>query len=194
MVGSGLRLYASFYDSTGKNGFASAQVYGGDCGRLDNLFAAPIVNPIAAAETATGVVTAGLHRIGYVFTTRNGYTGRLCPVDSSGKFTPISFTSTGNHNLQLTISGALPSYLTLPTTPGGCIFQIVMTVVGQPDTYYAVPGAFATCGNPTVITININDYDLAATGTDFTNYQLLLAQVRALTATLTTDRLIISAS
>lgn len=175
MVGTGLRLYAAFYDATGKTGAASAQVYGADCGAHDNLFAAPIQNTVSASETASGVVTAGVHRIGYVFTTRNGYTGKLCPVDNGGNFTPLSFTSTGNHNLQVTISGSLPSYLNQPATPGGSVFQIVMTVVGQPDTYYAVPGAYVTCGNPTVITININDYDLAATGTDFTNYQLLLS-------------------
>ena len=169
MLGTGNRLYAAFYDTTGKLSTYSGQVYGDGVG-LDNLFAAPITNSIAASETASGVVTAGLHRIGYVFTTRNGYTGKLCPVNGSSVFSPISFTSAGSKNLQLTISGSLPSYLGSPAT-----FQIVMTVVGQPDTYYEVPGAFASCANPTVITINIDDYDLAATGTDFTNYQLLLA-------------------
>jgi len=174
MVASGSRLYAAFYINGGRLSQNSGQVYGALVG-LDNLFAAPLVNAIAASETGAGVVTAGLHRIGYVFTTRNGYTGRLCPVDSNGNFAPISFTSAGSKNLQLQISGAIPSYLQMPATPGGSVFQIVMTVVGQPDTYYAVPGAFATCANPTTITINIDDYDLAATGTDFTSYQLLLA-------------------
>ncbi len=168
-LGTGLRLYMAFYNIGGTLGALSAQVYGYNVG-IDNLFAAPIQNTIAAAETASGKVTAGVHQIGYVFTTRNGYTGKLCPVDSGGKFVPISFTSTGNHNLQLTISGALPTYLGSPAT-----FQIVMSVVGQPNTYYAVPGAVGNCANPTVITINIDDQTLAQTGTNFTDYQLLLA-------------------
>jgi len=170
-VGTGLRLYAAFYDAGGKLSSHSGQVYGYNVG-LDNLFAAPIQNAIAAAETGAGLCTAGAHRIGYIFTTRNGYTGKLCPVDSGGKFTPITFTSTGSKNIQLTISGALPGagYLGSPAT-----FQIVMATVANPNTYYAVPGAVGNCANPTVITISISDFDLAATGTDLSQNQNLLA-------------------
>lgn len=60
---------------------------------------------------------------------------------------------------------------------GGNI-QIVMATVANPNTYYAVPGAVALANNlgATTITISIDDYDLAATGTDVTAYTLLLTQ------------------
>jgi hypothetical protein len=177
MAVSGERLYASFYESNGKIGSGIGYVYGWDIGD-DPLFAAPISNTIAASETASGEVTAGVHSIGYFFTTRNGYTGALCPGTVGGAaatetFTPIQFTSSGGKNLQLTISGALPSYLVGGTT---ATFQIVMTTVTNPNQWFAVPGAVASAFNPTVITISIDDETLAATATDVTAYMDLLTQ------------------
>lgn len=177
MAVSGERLYTAFYDSSGKLGNSVGYVYGWNVGD-DKLFAPPITNSIAAAETASGSVTKGVHSIGYMFTTRNGYTGTLCPGSVSGAsptvtFVPIQFTSTGGKNLQLTISGSLPSYLVGGTT---AIFQIVMTTVTNPNQWFAVPGGAASAFNPTVITIDIDDQTLAATATDVTPYLNLLTQ------------------
>ncbi len=170
LVGAGTRLYGAFYDATGRLGIAQAEVYTWDNG-TDTLFSPPLTIVPTMAETAAGVVTAGVHKIGYLFTTRSGYTGKLSPVNSSTVFVPATFTSTGAHNLQVTIAGALPAYLNPPAT-----FQVVMTTVANPNQYFAVPGAVASAFNPTVITVNISDDDLAATGTDVTAYVNLLSQ------------------
>jgi hypothetical protein len=177
MAVSGQRLYSAFFQPNGKIGFSQAHVYGWDIGE-DKLFAPPITNAITAAETGSGTVTKGVHNIGYFFTTRNGYTGALCPGTVSGAaatetFTPLQFTSSGGQNLELTITGALPSYLVGGTTN---TFQIVMSTVANPNQYFAVPGAIATCFNPTNITISIDDETLAQTGTDVTAYMNLLTQ------------------
>lgn len=166
MVPAGQRLYASFYDQTGRRNTSGPYVYGWNIG-ADVLFAAPLSNAISAAETAPGVCTAGTRRIGYLTTTRNGYTGNLSPV-SGGVFTPIDFTSTGGMNITTSITGALPSYMV-----GGTI-QIVATTTTNLNQYYTVPGATNIATNPTNITWSISDDDLAATGTDVTAQMSLL--------------------
>lgn len=168
MITAGERLYAAFHDSTGRLGIAGGQVYGWNIG-ADPLFAAPLTNAIAASETGAGLCTAGTRRIGYLTTTRNGYTGNLSPV-AAGIFTPIEFVSTGSKNILLQISGALPSYMI-----GGTI-QIIMTTTKNLNTYYTVPGATNIATNPTNITVSISDDDLAATGTDVTaNMDLIVS-------------------
>jgi hypothetical protein len=160
-VPSAERLYVAFYDASGRFGFAGGQVYGWNIGS-DPLFADPIANSIACSEPGAGVCTAGTRRIGYITTTRNGFTGNLQPV-SGGVFTPFSFTSTGNKNIQVVISGAIPSYLS-----GGSI-QIVATTTANLNRYFTVPGAVSNIpANPTTITFSISDNDLAQTGEDVT--------------------------
>jgi len=161
------RLYVAFYDSTGRLGAAGGRVYGWDLGD-DPLFAAPIQNAVTAVETGPGFCTAGDHRIGYLTTTRNGYTGTLQPVDISGVFTPLTFNAAGDSTIQVTISGTLPSYLI------GGLIQIVMTTASNPNQYFAVPGATSLPANPTVINVSISDDDLAATGTDVTDHLSIL--------------------
>lgn len=168
MVPDGQRLYAAFFDATGRVGTASGQIYGWNIG-TDPLFAAPISNTPTISETGTGLITAGLHNIGYLMQTRNGYTGQPCPVGAGG-FTPVPFTSTGNHNLRVSIPGPFPSYVT-----GLGTLQVVMTTAANPNRYYAVPGAVAfAIGSPVNITISITDDDLAATGQDVTSYMNVL--------------------
>lgn len=162
-VPTGQRIYEAFYDATGRIGYAGGQIYGWNLG-ADPLFAAPIQNVITASETGAGVCTAGTRRIGYITTTRNGYTGMLQPVNSSTIFTPISFTSTGSKNIQCQVTGALPGYMV-----GGSI-QIVATTTTNKNRWFAVPGAKSLAANPTTITFSIDDDDLAATGTDVTAY------------------------
>ena len=169
MVTDAQRIFAAFYDATGRQGTAGGQIYGWNVG-ADPLFYHPITNVPTASETGTGVCTAGMHRIGFLLQTRNGYTTALCPVNSGGVFAPIEFTSTGNHNIQVSIPGPFDANIS-----GGSI-QIVMATVANPNQYFAVPGAIeqGAIANPTIITISINDADLAATGTDSTSYQDLL--------------------
>lgn len=171
MAQDGQRLYAAFYDTTGRfspSALGGGQVYGWNVG-ADNLFAPPIELTPSMSETATGVVTAGTHFIGYLMTTRNGYTTALCPVDSGGNFAPVAFTSSGGKNIQVSISGTFPPYM------NGGTLQIVMTTVANPNRYYAVPGAIVSGAiGSVVLDVSISDGDLAATGTDVTAYQDLL--------------------
>lgn len=162
------RLYAAFYSSS-MLGYAGGQVYGWDVG-ADPLFASPVNFSPVGSQTGSGVVTAGTHRLAFLLTTRNGYTTMLCPATGPGGFNPGSFTSTGSHNLAVTItpSGSWPSYASS--------IQLVMTTTSNLDQYYTVPGATVNVGGsvPASITVNLDDADLAATGLDATPYLSLL--------------------
>jgi hypothetical protein len=171
----GERLYAAFYDSTGKIGTTGGNVYGWNIGG-DPLFASPITNSPSMTNTvAAGTVTAGVHNFAYLITTRNGFTTMLCPsaggiYGSASGFTPVAFTATGGHRIQMQITiSPLPSYL-----QGGTI-QAVMTTVANPNQYFAVPGAttIAFSGVNQII-FSIDDATLAATSTDVTNQLSLL--------------------
>lgn len=166
MVASGERLYAAFYGPTGRIGFAAGEVYGWNLG-ADVLFAAPMTSTVTCAETTSGVCNAGTRRIGFLPTTRNGFTTKLSPAPSD-LFTPVSFTSTGGHNIAVTITGTLPAYMV-----GGTV-QIVMTTVANLNRYFTVPLATASAANPNVINVSISDDDLTATGTDVTDQMDLL--------------------
>jgi hypothetical protein len=167
MVASAERLYAAFYDASGRNGSATGQVYGWNIG-ADPLFADPLAIVPTAAETAVGLCTAGTRRIGYITTTRNGFTGNLQPV-VGGVFTPIEFTSTGGHNIQVTITGTLPSYI------NGGLVQLVATTTVNLNQYFEVPGAIVNApSSPITLTMSISDNDLAATGFDVTTQITLL--------------------
>lgn len=170
LVTAGKRLYAAFYDGSGRKGAAGGQVFGRGQG-ADPLFAAPLQNVPAVTETAPGLITAGLHRIGYLPTTRNGFTTNLSPVNAGGVFTPVEFTSTGSQNLRIFIPGPTPTYM-----QGSNFVQIVMTTFANPNRYFTVPGAISNLDNLAGVTIviSISDDDLAATGTDVTDNLTLL--------------------
>lgn len=186
-----LRIYVAFVDSTGHIGISQGYVFGLANGlvlpgaeAVDTLFASPlpttIANPVVT-QPGAGVITAGLHRLGYVFTTRNGYTGALNPVTAQGVFAPISFTATdGVHNVQVVITWAsIPTYLQSVGAPQQPEVQIVMTSAANPAEYYLVPGATGgvpTTPGTTTITFSINDGDLV-TGTNATQFQNLLTAV-----------------
>lgn len=190
-VTDGLRLYVAFADATGRRGTTQGRVYGLLSGAIfpgneavDTLFASPLpttIATIATAQPGAGVITAGTHRIGYVFTTRNGFTGALNPVTSAGIFAPASFTAAdGAHNLQVTITfSSIPSYLNPIDAPVQPSVQIVLTSASNPAEYYLVPGAIGlvpTSPAAVVITFSINDGDLV-TGTNFTLQQNTLTAV-----------------
>ncbi len=172
IVTTGQRFYSAFYDSTGRLGTAGGQVYGWNIG-ADPLFAAPLTTAPVITQPSAGVITSGTHRIGYITTTRNGYTGILQPVTGGGVFNPVSFTADGAHNVTFTLTpGALPAYLS--TSPAS--IQVIMTTSVNLNRWFAVPGATQTpvFSGANVITFSITDDDLAATGTDVTSYMTSL--------------------
>lgn len=174
LVPTGMRLYAAFYDSTGRAyaGSGPGSVYGWNIG-YDPLFAAPMASTIITAEPGSGVVTAGVHRIAYLPTTRNGFTTKTSPV-IGGLFTPTTFTASGSKNCAVQINGTVPSYMVTGSV------QLVMTTATNLNKYYTVPGATGTATNGVIVTFDIDDDDLAALGTDVTD------QVNILTCSSTT--------
>jgi hypothetical protein len=174
----GLRLYSAFASQVvGVTGAGSGQVFQEGAASASNLFATLATTNIGSITTAApgaGVITQGTHRIGLLFTTREGYTGILYPTNSSGVFQPVSFTAAdGVHNCQVTIP-----FASVPATfSSGGTFQIVMTTVANPARYFIVPGTTTTTpvsSGGTIVTFSITDGDLV-TGTDVTQSQNLLA-------------------
>lgn len=173
--GIGIRLFIAFYDANGI-GTGVAQVYSN--AGVDPLFAAPTqITFSSATEPSSGANTAGLHRLGFLLQTRNGFTTSWCPVNSSNIFTPYTgYTASGGKNLRLVVNGAgatWPAY----ASQG----QVIMTTAANLNRYFIVPGAVWTIagGTTTAYTvpdISISDADLTSTATDAVNFQNLLTQ------------------
>jgi len=109
----------------------------------DSICSPPMTYSVAATEPAGGIITAGLHNIGYRILDRSGYLGRPCPdsgatIPTPQTFVPIQFTSSGGKNLSITLNpggGGWPV--------NGYQVQIIMSPVSNPNKYYLVPGATA---------------------------------------------------
>lgn len=180
MSSASTRLYAAWYDTTGRIGSGGGKVYGWQIG-ADPLFAAPLAvsggnYAVVPTPGGAGLVTPGAHRIAYVTTTRNGFAGPLQPVLRIGGVDvvdPAGFSGGTPQAITLTITfPSLPAYL----SGGVSSVQIVMTTTADLNTYYGVPGAnFVPVVGANTVTINISDDDLVATGTDFTSNAGLLA-------------------
>jgi len=176
----GIRGYFGFGDATGRYSSTSGYIYNASTGNSDKLFAQPISNAVvtltADMTVGSGVVTAGTRRIAFLYTTRNGYSGPICPFDSTTQlFSPILYTATdGAHGVLVNLDClSIPSYM----SPGG-FAQVVMTTASNLAEYYAVPGAIlpwpTSPGNVGVV-VNVSDGDLTSTGTNVTQQQNVLA-------------------
>lgn len=191
-VSDNLRLYAAFSDFSGRKGISQGYVFGLDLGTVvtsdeavDTLFSSPLTTSTATvtvSQTTSGVITAGTHRIGYVFLTRNGNAAfALNPVTVAGVFAPVSFTAAdGVHNISVAIHFAsIPAYLNPTFAPVVPTVQLVMTSAANPAEYYLIPGAIgnvpSTPGTVT-ITASITDGDLV-TGTNVTINQTVLTAI-----------------
>lgn len=87
----GSRLFVATFTSAGI-GAGACRVVGiyGSAINVDTAFLGPITTAPSLAAYSTGLVTKGLHRVGYVIETRNGFIGKLCPSDSAGAFLTTS--------------------------------------------------------------------------------------------------------
>jgi len=164
---AGNRFYAAFFNFNGSGN--SAGVVSSYLGGTSFLFAGPITTNLVMTEPGAGLVTAGPHRFGYLIQTGNGFTTRPSPAPGN-VFTPVNFTASGSHNLNMQIAAPWPNYAS--------VVQAVMTTSANSNRYYTVPGASIGVPGGTFFTanipINISDADLAATGTDVTSYLNLL--------------------
>lgn len=117
-------------------------------------------------EPSGGVVSAGLHKLGYRMQHRSGFLGRMSPDSSTSSnptttsFVPLTFTSSGNKNLvwSFTPTGNWPADVVQ--------VQLVMSPVNSPNQFYNVPGVVQNvtggAATPVTFTINIDDSTLTA--------------------------------
>jgi hypothetical protein len=172
---NGNQLFLPTFNSAG-SGAAQMQIagiYSLFTIAVDVAFQGPIVGKPTLANAGTGTVTAGSHFVGYVMTTRTGFTGPICPV-VSGTSTPdqtSSIVAPGGETITGVISG-----VTFP--PDVDEIQIVMTATTNAFQYFLVPGqTYGVSGATTVnFTIDIDDVTLIADATDVTNNQFFLTQ------------------
>ncbi len=177
-VAAGQRVYAAYYDSTGRLGTAGGNVYGWSLGS-DVLFAPPLTTPSpVVTPNGSGSVTIGAHSFGYMTTTRNGYTGTLQPIQTTAlspvgyEIISVGYSSSTNDTVRFTLTfGSLPSYL----SGGVSSVQVIMTTVDNPNQWWAVPGAvFTPAVGANIIDISISDATLVATAADVTDRLNLL--------------------
>ena len=175
---AGIRLYMSFADA---NGYGSQQTMVWDgtftdaTPNVEAVFQPPLQTTdlaggsnwatFAEIDPGTGVVTAGPHSFLIVVQTWNGYQVAPGPV-SSGTPVPATFTATGNHDLQITITPASTWPLWVNT------IQIAMTTADNPSRWFLVPSTngggpigIARGGTiPAVFDISIDDVTLTGGG------------------------------
>lgn len=175
---AGHRLYMAFFNSSGLGATEGRCWDGNFTGAVPNVekcFTAPLACPaevgIATSEPAVGLITAGVHRIGVIFTTKNGYEVKPVYLDGANY---ISLTATGSKNGRVVMTP-------VGTWPNWCSSaQIIMTTASNLETYYKVPGATAAVGGggPVAVTIDfsISDTTLAGEAEEATEYFNLLTQ------------------
>lgn len=175
---AGDRFYAAHYTAAGV-GADGGKVYGNGVG-ADDLFVRPMltteVTVGAGAASAGGECTAGTRYVGFIMTSRNGYTGRPAPANTSLTLVPTSaVTTSANKQFVVTVT---------PTTVwpawAGTI-HLIMTTTYDYTKYFFVPLAdLATPAGgalPVTFTISISD-DALVSGddADATGYFDLLTQ------------------
>lgn len=173
----GPRLYAAAFDVNGI-GTTQARVTGTDVAAIyiDKAFMGPLTVKPTLSNTGTGNVTAGLHRVGYILTSRNGFTGKISPVTGSGVFDITStITATGGKQITFSLTATFP-------TDSDTVYA-AMTSVDNLNRFYLVPGASAgvlggSGGFPATITItiDISDTDLINADNEVTDNVNLLTQ------------------
>lgn len=160
---AGSRVYMTTFDAF-QSGVGNGQVF--SLLGQDVLFARPMLTTEVAMTSSvfafgSGNLTPGTRKVGFIMTTKNGFTGRPAPAtaDSSLTFVPITVTTTvTNKTATITITpvGTWPSY--------SATIQLIATTTTNQARYFFVPGAsYAAPGGSTfavTITLNISDDDL----------------------------------
>lgn len=137
---------------------------------VDIAFRGPIVvTGATAADGGVGQCTAGTHKLGFVFTNRDGFTGKPSPVSGFDAFSPVSVTL--NAGLRtINFSFVMPALT--DAFVSNSVVQPIMTRADNPDNWYFVPaggGFFSPDPSPVpynfsytqTFTISISDEDLA---------------------------------
>ncbi len=155
---AGPRVYMTTFDAL-QSGVGTGQVF--SLLGQDILFARPMLTTevmISSSVFGGGNLTPGSRNVGFIMTTKNGFTGRPAPAtpDNSLTFVPaVVTTTTTNKTATITITpvGIWPLY--------SATIQLIATTTTNQARYFFVPGAsFAAPGGSTfavTITLNISD-------------------------------------
>lgn len=160
---AGARLYSACFNTSGRGAiYGIVSSYQSAAFVTDPILQGPVTyTPSAPTEPGAGVVTAGIHRIGYRIEYRSGFVTRPSPdsgvgTPSSTTFQPIVFTATGAKNCRVVLNFTWPS--------AAVKVHLIMTPTDNLNRYIMVPGANAAVNGGTLqsitIDINISDDDL----------------------------------
>lgn len=171
----GTRLYVATFNAAG-SGANQLRVVGVYFAAMntDRAFLGPLTTkPVLANSGTAGTITAGEHRVGYIITTRNGYTGKVSPVTADLVFDiTSSFTAPGSQKLLFQLTALWPAE--------AFTISVVMTPQSNPNRYFIVPqsslGVPPGISSTVNISIDITDDDLIATGVEVTMNTTLLTQ------------------
>ena len=163
----GTRVYAAPLKSDGSSaGQCRVISTWGAAINVDTAFLGSVSASPAVTEPSAGNVTAGLHRLGFIILTRSGHFGIISSEHE--------FTAAGSKNIQIV-------YTPTTTWPTEAQFLYpVMTTTANLNRWFLVPGAqVAVAGGgafAATVTIDVNDDDLSAVGTDVTDNLSLWTQ------------------
>ena len=169
------RVYAALYN-TSVEGASEARVITPRNGvftgsPISKAFMGPMSVAPTAIENGTGVCTAGLHKIGYIVTSRSGAQLKPSPY-TAAIFTPLSFTVTANKTIQVSITATWPA--------DADTVAIVMTTIENLEQFYLVPDVSASVAggvaSTALLNVSISDETLVL-GTDITDWFDFLTQV-----------------
>lgn len=142
---------------------------------VDKAFLGPLTTKPTLSNTGTGSVTAGPHFVGYIITTRNGYTGPICPATATYPYLPdqtSTITAPGGKQITVAITATWPAEAMNIT--------LVMTATTNPFQFFTIPGAVYGVPGGALFTVNavidISDTQLINNTTDITNNQYFLTQ------------------
>ena len=184
----GPRIYCAGWDTIGSGTFQARVHDGQEVANVPNVekcFRPPLsILELtgSAVDGGSGQCTKGTHKIGFIYTNRDGYSGKPSPANSSGILTPFSVTlNAGLRTINVTVNVG-----SIPDGGPGTLLTPIMTRADAPDTpWYFVPdglfgaGPFAiplSSATSLSFQISISDEDLAASATSALDQFSLLSQ------------------
>ena len=162
------RLYVSTYTS-GFTGATEVRILypyaGAGYDNIDKAFMGPMSVVPTFTEPYAGETTVGLHKWGYIVTSRSGSQLKPSPY-SAAIFSPAIFTTAGDMTVRMTISATWPD--------DAAFVSAIMTTAENLEKFFIVPGTELAVipGQfyPVQLDISIADEVLEASATEITEY------------------------
>lgn len=161
----GSRLYVTFFNPSafsptpiGVGHLIVLAVFGAEVD-ADRAFLGPQTTALSITGAGSGNVTQGVHRIGYIITSRTGFAGKLSPVTGADSEYDISSVLTADATDQsFTVTLDTSSW---PTEANSV--QLFMSPVDDLNRYFLIPGgSLGVSGGTLNFTVDVSDEDLYA--------------------------------